>query len=445
MKKLLLCVLAISVFMSCSKEEPYEPVSKLDIDLEALLLKRSNRIGKPFFILPESDDFSNIPQDPKNPITKEKVVLGQLLFHETALAKNAKHKSGMGTYSCASCHHSKAGFQSCKKQGIGDGGMGFGVSGETRHISTMYTKENVDVQPIKSPTILNGAFQKLMLWNGQFGATDKNVGTESQWTAGTPKEKNNLGFEGLETQAIAGLKVHRLKITETLLTTLGYKLYFDKAYANIPITERYSVENAGLAIAAYERTVLATKAPFQQWLKGDANAMSDTEKKGAILFFGKGKCYECHSGPSLNSMEFSALGMNDLEGSDILGKPIDENTRKGRGGFTKNPKDDYKFKVPQLYSIKSSRFYGHGSSFSSIKAIINYKNKGVKENVNVPDNALDNRFKPLNLTDTEVNLLTLFVEKALNDKDLTRYAPSVVLSNNCIPNNDTESKKQICN
>lgn len=430
--------------MSC-KEDLYLPVRKIDRNLEDLLLKRSGINNVSFFVLPESDDFNNIPQDPKNPITKEKVTLGRMLFHETGLAKGAKHKDGVNTYSCASCHHSKAGFQSCKRQGIGDGGSGFGNAGEIRKMATNYTSKMVDVQPIKSPSILNGAYQKLMLWNGQFGATDMNIGTENKWTEGTPKATNKLGFEGLETQAIAGLKVHRLKIDEKLITDLGYKPLFDTAFYDIPKNKRYTAFNAGLAIAAYERTVVATEAPFQKWLKGDIEAMSKEEKQGALLFFGKGKCYECHTGPSLNSMSFAALGMNDLEGSDILGKPVDKATRKGRGGFTGDPEDDYKFKVPQLYSIKYNRFYGHGSSFSSIKDIIIYKNKAIKENTLVPDNALDSKFKPLNLTDNEINLLTLFVEKSLNDENLGRYTPESVLSKNCIPNNDIQSKKEICN
>lgn len=444
MKKLLLFALCAGVFVSCAKEENYEPLSKIDKNLERLLQQRSNNnLG--FFKLPESDDFASLPQDPNNAITKEKVVLGQLLFHETGLAKQAKHADGMFTYSCASCHHSKAGFQSCKKQGIGDGGVGFGNSGETRTMSASYSSEMVDVQPIKSPSVLNSAYQKLMLWNGQFGATGMNAGTESQWTAGTPKETNNLGFEGVEIQAIAGLKVHRLDVNTQIVTDLGYKPYFDAAFPNVPESERYTIKNAGLAIAAYERTVVANEAPFQEWLKGNTDAMSKQEKEGAIIFFSKGKCYECHTGPSLNSMDFMALGMKDLEGADIFGNPVDDATRKGRGGFTGKHEDNYKFKVPQLYSIKANGFYGHGSSFNSVREIIEYKNKAVKENMLVPDNALDARFKPLNLTDYEVTALTLFVEKSLNDENLSRYAPENVLSNNCIPNNDSQSQAEICN
>ena len=56
-----------------------------------------------------------------------------------------------------------------------------------------------------------------MLWNGQFGGTDMNQGPTANPTIGTPKENNNLGFEGVETQAIAGLDVHRMTIDEDFI------------------------------------------------------------------------------------------------------------------------------------------------------------------------------------------------------------------------------------
>lgn len=444
MKNLLLLFITCTLFLSCAKDDYYELVPQIDKDLANLLASRSPTGSKNYYILPNSDDYVNIPQDPNNPITTAKVILGGMLFHETGLAKDAKHDQGIDTYSCASCHHSKAGFQSCKRQGIGDGGIGFGATGEQRQRSPDYLITDLDVQPIKSPSILNTAYQKLMLWNGQFGATDLNTGTQSQWTPGTPKETNYLGYEGVETQAIAGLTVHRLRIDEETITNLGYKPFFDTAFPNVSLDRRYSTEYAGLAIAAYERTVLANKAPFQLWLKGDINAMSIDEKKGAILFFGKGKCFECHSSPALSSMKFSALGMKDLSGIDILGNPVDDNTKKGRGGFTGLSEDNYKFKVPQLYSIKSNGFYGHGSSFTSIKDIIIYKNKAIKENINVPNTSLDPLFVPLQLSSEEINNIVLFIENSLNDASLDRFVPSV-LSNNCIPNNDYESQQDICN
>jgi cytochrome c peroxidase len=447
MKEKCLVLLLGIVFWSCNNDDTnYEPLSELDRALEIALFRASDNIGSHYYKLPDSDDFLNIPQDINNPLSTEKVYLGKMLFHETALAVNASHSDGMGTYSCASCHHSDADFQSGKRQGIGDGGFGFGMLGEARVLHQSYSNANVDVQPIKSPTVLNTAYQKIMLWNGQFGATGMNEGTESQWTVGTPKESNSLGFEGLETQAIAGLTVHRMGMDEGLVNSLNYKEYFDSAFSQDPVEERYTIKNTGLAIAAYERTLLANKAPFQEWLNGNLNAMSDDEKKGAMLFFDKAKCYQCHNGPSLASMKFSAIGMNDLFGGDMLGNPVDDITRKGRGGFTQNPMDDYKFKVPQLYNIKTSGAYGHGASFNSIKEVIKYKNLAVKQNGIISNNILDPDFVPLGLTEEEIEQLTLFIENSLQDNYLERYVPESVMSGNCFPNNDSESQQDLgCN
>ncbi|WP_435313139.1 cytochrome-c peroxidase [Cellulophaga fucicola] len=395
--------------------------------------------------LPLENDLNNIPSDPKNPLTPEKIALGKLLFHETGLALNPIKEIGTNTYSCASCHHSAAGFQSGNLQGIGEGGFGYGTKGETRHMSIDYLETDLDVQPIKSPSILNTAYQKVMLWNGQFGGTAENTGTESNWTPNTPKEKNNLGFEGIEIQAIAGLGVHRLLIDIDFLENNGYKTMFDAAFPDTEESNRYSTINAGLAIAAYERIVLASKAPFQEWLRGDKNALSSNELKGANLFFGKAECYQCHSGPGLNKTGFYAIGMKDLDqnSSHIL---IDEATKKGRGGFTGKTEDNYKFKIPTLYNLKDATNFGHGGSFTSIKEVIEYKNKAIPENSNVPESQLAKSFIPLYLTNEEINDLTSFVENALYDNNLNRYTPESLPSGNCFPNADSESKTDMdCN
>ncbi|NER18835.1 cytochrome-c peroxidase [Spongiivirga citrea] len=441
--KYLLVFLTIILFLSCKNDDYTEvPQSDLDQLLTEVLLKESSTNSLDYFKIPSSDDLANIPQDPKNPLTQEKVLLGKLLYHETGLGVNPKNETGRNTYSCASCHHAQADFQSGMKQGIGEGGIGFGLAGETRAKHSEYIVADLDIQDIRTPTVLNGAFQKVMLWNGQFGATDVNIGTEAQWTAGTPKETNNLGFEGLETQAIAGLGVHRLDVTETLASSLGYTAYFDAAFSNVPATERYTKVTAGLAIAAYERTVLANQAPFQKWLNGDKNALTNDQKEGALLFFEKGQCTTCHTGPALNSMNFNSIGLADLEGDDFFGT-VNDATKKGRGGFTGNPLDDFKFKVPQLYNLKNIRFLGHGGSISSVKEIIEYKNNAVAENQNVPANKLDPNFIALGLTEMEIDQLTDFIENGLYDATINRYTPDSVMSGNCIPNNDTVSKEDM--
>lgn len=427
------------VATSCQKDE----TTDLDTELTQLLETASEGQGLSYFQLPDSKNYSLIPQDPRNPLNDSKVELGRLLFHETGIALNPKKAICLQTFSCASCHFASAGFQAGRQQGIGDGAIGMGVNGEGRVPLSEYAIEDLDVQPIRTPTVLNVAYQKNMLWNGQFGATGLNVGTEASWTAGTPKAVNHFGYEGVEIQAIAGQDVHRLVVDSSFAFKTTYKHFFDAAFPEIPETERYNKEFAGLAIAAFERTLFANKAPWQYWLKGNHSAMTDQEKRGAILFFGKAACVDCHTGPALNSMSFHALGMDNLDGPGVYGNSPDKPENKGRGGFTQKPEDMFKFKVPQLYNMKDSPFYGHGGNFNTIEAVVRYKNNGVAENPDVPESQLSPLFRPLGLDEAEIQDLTAFLETALHDPNLDRYVPQFVPSGFCFPNNDEQSRYDI--
>ncbi len=432
-------LLVFTVFVSCQKEETVDDLY-MDGLLADVLANQGQAQGMDFFRMPTN--LADIPQDPNNPLTTEKVALGQKLFHETALGSKPENVISIYTYSCASCHHAAAGFQAGIAQGMGEGGLGFGARGEARIHNPNCSEEELDVQPLRSPSALNSAFQKNMLWNGQFGATGVNVGTESQWTPETPIATNNLGYEGVEIQAIAGLTVHRMEVGEAFIAANPqYQPLFDAAFPDFSADERVSLETAGLAIAAYERTLLATKSPFQKWLNGESTAMSVEQKRGAVLFFGKAGCGECHTGPALNSMEFHALGMNNLSDlSGVFGISPEQNANLGRGGFTGNAQDNHKFKVPQLYNLQDSPFYGHGSSFNSIRDVVQYKNAGQKQNAGVPASQLADSFKALYLSEDEVDAVTDFITNGLYDPDLERFLPESLPSGNCFPNNDEESR-----
>ncbi len=434
---------------SCKKDTEDEPpfsTSNLDAELLELIEAASDGAGPHYFRLPASNAYSDIPQDPNNPLSASKVELGKFLFHETGIGKNPRMFTSEGQFSCASCHHAAAGFQAGIAQGIGEGGFGFGLAGEGRTVHPEYFNnpiwsDSLDVQPIRSPSALNVAFQTNMLWNGQFGATHVNEGTSHAWTAGTPKEFNNLGFHGVETQAIAGQVVHRQMVDHDFCVEYAdYMDLFQNAFGDVPQSIEELRIHSGLAIAAYERTLLANQAPFQKWLAGSRSLMSDSEKRGAMLFFGKAECSSCHTGPALNSMEFHAYGMNDIYTSPmaIMASESDEENL-GRGGFTGNQEDMYKFKVPQLYNLREAGFLGHGSSFKSIREVVEYKNAGIPENPMVPAGQLAAEFTPLLLTPDEVDDLVNFLENALNDPHLDRYVPSELPTGMCFPNADTQS------
>ncbi|WP_031428366.1 cytochrome-c peroxidase [Flavimarina sp. Hel_I_48] len=442
--KSLISFLGVILLISCQGDDytTLNESSLIDQRLEKVLLDVSGGKGNSFFTLPESTDLNAIPQDPKNPLTREKIALGKLLLHDPATGGNPKNSENKGKYSCASCHAAASGFSSGKVQGIGEGGIGFGIFGEGRFLDPTMDEEMVDVQPFRSPNLLNLAYQDVMLWNGKFGGTGTNKGTEAQWD-NIPE--NKMGFEGVEVQAMQGIKVHRIKIDQDFVQNYGYNALFDEAFPDLSEEERYSDYAAALAIAAFERTLLANKAPWQKYLKGDENAMSNAQKRGATLFFSSAKCYECHNGPALKDKEFYAWGMADInEGPEKIivqaGMNLDD-VALGRGGFTKNPADNYKFKTPTLYNLADNPVYGHGGSFKSIKEVITYKNNGRPQKTQVPASQFASQFGNINLTDSEIDDLTEFVSKALRDPDLKRYEPNVLKSGMCFPNNDLESRK----
>lgn len=442
--KILLPIVAVLLF-ACESDEYTDTPTSLDKDLTALLESRSQNQGLSFFTLPSETDYASIPQDPLNPITREKVRLGQLLVHETATGGNPKMPSSKHTYACASCHPAASGFSAGIRQGIGEGGIGFGFTGEGRIAmdESSMPRDSIDVQPIKPPTLLNVAYQEVALWNGALGAQGINAPFVQQNAANVPE--NLFGFQGLETQGIAGQKAHRLKIDAEFAKEYGYTSYFDAAFPSSPVEERYGAINGALAIAAFNRTILTNQAPWQEWLKGNTEALSDSQKKGAMVFFDKGRCFECHTGPALKSNEFHAWGLLDFDPAETIifsgaRKSFNIETQKGRGEFTGRQEDDYKFKVPTLYNLKMNKFYGHGGSITTVRGVVEYKNGGVKQNAGVPETQLASQFGNLNLTEDEITYLVDFLENGLYDPNVARYAPDAVLSGNCIPNNDPQSR-----
>ncbi len=439
MNRIFLSALVLSLILSSCVKDQMTPVPDLDFELEGLLNSVSPSNKASYYITPDRDDLANIPQDPKNRLTPSKVDLGNFLFYETGLALDANTEEGLRTFSCATCHVPEAGFKPGKAQGIADGGLGFGIFGEERIRNINYAEEEMDVQGARPLSMINVAYAENSMWNGKFGATGSNVGTEDLWEKDPELHGNTLGYLGLESQNIEGMEVHRLTMTPELADELGYRALFDEAFPEFPEEERYNKLTASLAISAYIRTIFPNEAPFQKWLKGEQYAMSTQEKRGAILFFDKAACINCHKTPGLSSIEYHALGVNDMYQRPSFGTSQDDKRNLGRGGFTEKAEDMYKFKVPQLYNLSDTPFYFHGSSYTDLEELVRYFNDAIPENPDVPSEQISTLFTPLDMTEDEIKDLTAFLDKALRDPSLERYYPKEILSGNCFPNADFQS------
>ena len=442
MRKYLLAASMLYLLLANCTKDKIHVETTLDRSLAQALDKASITNDKNHFILPESDDFATIPQDEAhNPLTKEKVRLGKLLFYETGIALSPTKNAGQKTYSCASCHVPSAGFRPGSVQGIADGGIGFGINGENRSRLAAYEEDEMDVQGVRPLSVLNVAFVENTTWNGRFGSTGVNIGTEDRWEIDSALHINEAGFAALESQNVEGLEVHRMEITEEVLDDYGYRPYFDAAFGTVAAADRYSKTNAAFAISAYLRTLLSNEAPFQSYLKGELNAMTEQEKRGALVFFTDAKCFHCHKEKNLGANDFYALGVNDLYQTGLAFNTSAEDQRNlGRGEYSGEAIDNYKFKIPQLYNLADAPFYFHGSSKRTLKEVVDYFNDGIPENANVPKAQIARQFQPLQLTPQQVVDLTAFLETGLRDPNLERYVPEQVLSGFCFPNNDLFSQ-----
>lgn len=436
-----LLIATMCYFLACV----HDPIVTLDRELVELLDNRSPTGSFSGYRMPESNDYASLPhQDAKNPVTAAKAELGKMLFFETGLGLSPKYPFSKEAYSCSSCHVPARGFTAGRFQGIADGALGFGVSGETRSKHPLYAGDEVDAQAARPLPTINLTYVSNALWAGNFGSFDTNLGTEGVWNQDTLIAINFKGFKGLEANNARALIVHRQVINKAVTDSLGYTAMFDAAFPDIPEDKRYTIETGAFAIAAYFRTILTNRAPFQQYLKGDKTAMTDQQKRGAILFFDKAGCVNCHNSPSLNSdpHQYFAIGVKNLfqNGHEVFRAGPADKRNFGRGGFTGRAEDMHKYKVPQLYNLKDVGFYFHGASKNSLREVVEYFNNAVPENPDVPLDQISRFFRPLGLSSTEIDDLVEFLENGLFDPNLERYSPDETMSGYCFPNNDALSR-----
>lgn len=120
-------------------------------------------------------------------------------------------------------------------------------------------------------------------------------------------------------------------------------------------------------IATFIRTKFAVKSTKLHDFVFNEGILNSSEKNGAKLFYGKGKCSVCHSGPYLSDFSFHAIPFPSL-GFGKNGFGIDY----GRYNATHNPNDLYKFRTPPLLNVSRTAPYGHSGSVASLNEAVTY-------------------------------------------------------------------------
>jgi cytochrome c peroxidase len=187
-------------------------------------------------------------------------------------------------------------------------------------------------------------------------------------------------------------------------------LFTDVFGGSNPVT----VENYAKAVAAFERTIVSTNSPYDQYLKGNLDALTDDQKSGLILFNGKARCANCHYGPMLSDYDFHCMGIP--ENPDSPHFPADS------GKFA-----EFKFRTPTLRNASITGPYMHNGMLSSLKEVVEFMNAGVSQNDNVSADMLASDMTPLGLTEKEIDQIVAFIE-SLTDEDFDKIVPTSVPS-----------------
>jgi len=279
----------------------------------------------------------SIPFPSDNPYTAEKAQLGKMLFFDQRLSRNCN-------MTCATCHNPSMGWEDGVPRAVGDINKTLG-----RH----------------TPTILNMAWGKDFFWDGR-------AATLEQQARG-PIEAD------VEMNTPMSLVIERLNKVDL------YRQQFQRIF-NAPANE----QNVLQAIATYERTIVSGSAPFDRWVEGEENAISNSAKQGFVLFNGKAGCSKCHSGWNFTDNQFHDIGLASPD--------------QGRYKITGQQADLFAFKTPGLRNIGQRQPDMHDGSLPSLDVVLGHYIGG-----GIPRPSRSEKMLPAPLTAQELQQLKAFL------------------------------------
>lgn len=334
-----------------------------------------------------------------NPTSPEKVRLGRLLFFDPIL-------SGNKDVSCATCHQPEFNYAEFMETSIGVNGIGSGSKRRfLAHNDIPFVKRN-------SQAILNTAFNGL-----KNGETYRPESAPMFW---------DMRASGLEAQSLEPIKTleemrgrayEDQHIIDEILSRIKkipeYNSLFNKAFMGEvqPINQ----QNLGKAIAAYERTLIATNSRFDQYMRGDSNALSSGEKDGLNAFLKTG-CAKCHSGPMLSDYQLHVLGV-----------PDSENRKESDTG---SPSKRYAFRTPTLRNLRYTSPYMHSGKFATLDQVLMFYEDiagGKIMNSNLKMGEIDTLATHMDVNFKDISSIVEFLN-CLNDDNFDKTVPEKVPS-----------------
>lgn len=287
-----------------------------------------------------------IPFPTNNAFTPERASLGHALFFDPRL-------SSAGIMSCATCHNPSFSWGDGMPLAVGHGMKTLGR---------------------RTPTVLNLAWTEPLMWDGR---------------------KSDLEDQALGPITSPGeMALDKQTLENRVRSIPGYQKLFEAAYPG----ETVGANTIAKAIATFERTIVSNRAPFDRWIEGDANAISDSAKRGFVVFNTTASCNKCHSGWTFTDGSFHDVGVNSPDMGRYEQLPL--------------PSMKHAFKTPGLRNVDQRAPYMHDGSEQTLEEVVELYDQGGR----VKRDSISPLITPLKLSTQEKADLVAFL-KTLTSQD----------------------------
>ncbi|MCP5048954.1 MAG: cytochrome-c peroxidase [bacterium] len=337
-------------------------------------------------------------------INSPKAQLGMQLFFTKALG-------GSMDSACVTCHHPALGGGDNLSLSIGVDAVSPDLLGPGRlHSPTGTNHDGGPTVPRNAPTTFNIGLWDVALFldgrvesldatanaNGQgdrirtpdtpFGTTDPNAGdnltvAQARFPVTSPEEMRGFTFEaGNSNDAVRSHLASRLRNEIPAELTGGSWLQAFRTGFEQPTgtaAELITFGNIVDAIGTYERSQVFVNTPWKEYVEGNGNALTDAQKRGAVLFFksvekGGANCAGCHSGDFFTDEKYHNIAMPQIgrgKGDDNGSTTSDD---FGRFRETGDPEDLYAFRTPTLLNVDATGPWGHDGAYTTLEGVVRH-------------------------------------------------------------------------
>ena len=248
----------------------------------------------------------------------------------------------------------------------------------------------------RSPMVINTAFYPTLMWNSRFHASSGDPFDNRQGFVFPAPEGTSLSYlphlltaqafipptERVEAAGFhfpGGNDDIRREVIRRLNASAEYRQHFARSFAHVKRGAPITFDDMARAIAEFEFTLVFADAPIDRYARGNTNALSASEKRGALVFFGRGGCVACHAVSGESNEMFSDF-REHVAGVPQISPSFANMTFDGPGAnedfgleqITGNAADRYAFRTSPLRNVALQPAFMHNGAFTRLEDAIRY-------------------------------------------------------------------------